>query len=141
MMNKPDFPISLDRVIFTRSVVISVQGHNPNDDVVAIPPENDISVVPIDDEPGKFLATMTTKMNLEGNKNCPYIIDMECLGIFRLDDKSDEEARTRGLMIVAHSVLYGAIREAVAWSTSRQAFGALSLGLSILQSKKKVAES
>ncbi|MFZ3160606.1 MAG: hypothetical protein WBI05_11840 [Rhodoferax sp.] len=33
----------------------------------------------------------------------------------------------------AHNVLYGAIREAVSWLTARQPYGAVMLGLSVLQ--------
>lgn len=36
--------------------------------------------------------------------------------------------------ITAHSVLYGAIREAVSWITGRHPYGQISLGLSILSS-------
>ncbi len=132
------FPIELERVIFTRSVVVSIQGHDPSSAPKELAgPDNDINVSPIEGESSVFMATMTTKMNLEGSPEYPYTIDMECLGFFRIIDEADEKARNGGLLVVAHSVLYGAIREAVSWLTARQAYGSVSLGLSVLQPKKQ----
>lgn len=130
------FPIELERVIFTRSVVVSIQGHDPTVTKELAGPDNDINVSPIEGENNLFMATMTTKMNLDGSPEYPYMIDMECLGFFRVVDEADEKARNGGLLVVAHSVLYGAIREAVSWLTARQAYGSVSLGLSVLQPKK-----
>ena len=51
-----------------------------------------------------------------------------------------EEEALRGVTITAHSVLYGAIRETVAWLTGRQVYGSLLLGLSVLRNKKQEAK-
>lgn len=129
-------PISLERVLFTRSSVISLPEHNPSArHATQHQPVNSITIDSIAETPGRYLATMSMVLNAEGDPTDPYMIDMECIGVFTADDTLSEEDRQRGLMITAHSVLYGAIREAVAWLTSRQAYGALSLGLSILSSK------
>ena len=64
---------------------------------------------------------------------------MECLGIFLADPKLTKEEAMRGVTITAHGVLYGAIREAVAWITGRQPFGPLILGLSVLKTSQQNA--
>lgn len=73
---------------------------------------------------------MSSKYNINGDSAYPYIIDMECIGFFSVDSKLSKDEAMRGVMITAHGVLYGAIREAVAWITGRQPFGPLMLGLS-----------
>jgi len=135
-MADSEFPIQLERVVFTRSVVVSIQGHRPSDGEMALAgPENKVDVAAIEGDKNAFMATMSTKMNLEGSLEFPYTIDMECIGFFRVIDDKDEQAKTTGLVMVAHSVLFGAIREAVSWLTARQAYGQISLGLSVLRSK------
>ena len=127
-------PIGLERVLFTRSVVIAVPEHVPNGDVInGIAPENAIDINQMDGEPGKYQAVMRSKLNASGDPSFPYIIDMECIAVLTADDTLSQELAARGVMITAHSVLYGAIREAVAWITGRQPFGQLMLGLSVLQ--------
>jgi len=87
---------------------------------------------------------MHTLLNQDGDPAAPYIIDMECIGMFIVDESLAAEEAARGVTITAHSVLYGAIREAVSWITGRQPYGQLMLGLSILRPKsldeKKPAE-
>ena len=137
-MANANFPIQLERVLFTRSIVVSVQGHQaPDGGMELLGPENDIDIAPVEGDENVFMATMKTKMNLDGSTEYPYTIDMECIGFFRVTDDEDEKAKTSGLIIVAHSVLFGAIREAVSWLTARQAYGSISLGLSVLSSKNK----
>ncbi|MBV5337871.1 MAG: protein-export chaperone SecB [Deltaproteobacteria bacterium] len=136
-MDDIDFPIELERVMFTRSVVISVQGYQAPEVIALTGPENEINIAQVEEEKNVYMATMTTRMNIDGSVEYPYIIDMECIGIFRVKDEADDEARSGGLVMVAHSVLYGAIREAIYWITGRQAYGQISLGLSVLQPKQK----
>jgi len=127
-------PIGLERVLFTRSVVVAVPEHVPNGEVLnGIAPENSIDINQMEGEPGKYQAVMRSKLNAGGDPAFPYVIDMECIAVLTADDTLSQEQATRGVMITAHSVLYGAIREAVAWITGRQPFGQLMLGLSILQ--------
>lgn len=135
MEKRPSHPISLDKVFFTRSVVISVPEHQPNGGIIAQAPENNIILAKVEGEQRIFQATMRTTQNTKGDASMPYLIDMECVGLFLVDDTLSEEDAARGTMITAHGVLYGAIREAVAWITGRQPFGQLMLGLSVLQSK------
>lgn len=126
-------PIKLEQVSFTRSVVIAIPEHKPDPSVTVPGPQNNIEVVPVEDQNGRYMATMSTRLNQEGNPASPYIVEMECFGIFAVDDTLTPEDAKRGVMITAHSVLYGAIREATAWITSRQPYGQLMLGLSVLQ--------
>lgn len=128
-------PIGLDRVMFTRSVVIAIPEHKPDDGTLTISPENKIDVAAVEGEPGRYVATMNTILNKDGDPSAPYTIDMECVGLFFADESLSAEEATRGVMITAHSVLYGAIREAVSWITGRQPYGQLMLGLSILRPK------
>lgn len=132
-MDPKEHPISLEKVVFTRSIVVSLPEHKPSGEVLAMSPENNVDVTQIEGEAGRYLAKMRTVMNPEGNPAAPYIIDMECLGLFSANDTLSPEDAVRGVTITAHSVLYGAIREAVAWITGRQAHGQIMLGLSILQ--------
>lgn len=133
-MSENKHPIQLVRVIFTRSVVISVPEHQPNDpSLIILGPENSINVTAIDGQEGQYQVSMGAKLNTEGDIAYPYIIDMECIGVFSVDAQLSKEETMRALTITGHSVLYGAIREAVAWITGRQAFGQLMLGLSVLR--------
>ena len=139
-MSENNHPIQLEQVIFTRSIVIAVRDHQPGDiPKIIIGPENGIHVLPIDGQEGKYQASMTSKFNTNADAAYPYIVDMECLGIFLADPKLTKEEAMRGVTITAHGVLYGAIREAVAWITGRQPFGPLILGLSVLKTSQQNA--
>ena len=134
-MKENKHPIRLEQVWFTRSVVIALQDHKPSDSALKDNgPENAINVAPIDGQEGRYQANMTTKLNMEGDPIFPYIIDMECIGVFTADISLPKEEALRAITITAHSVLFGAIREAVAWITGRHPFGQLMLGLSVLRS-------
>lgn len=135
-MEKPIHPIVLDRVFFTRSIVIAIPEHKSDDRTLSIAPENKIDVAAIEEEPGSYIATMHTLLNQGGDPGAPYIIDMECVGMFIVDKALSQEEAIRGVTITAHSVLYGAIREAVAWISGRQPYGQLMLGLSVLRPKQ-----
>lgn len=136
-MEQLNHPIALERVFFTRSIVVAIPDHKPEDSARSIAPENKIDVAAVDEEkegdPRRYIATMQSILNSGGDKDIPYLIDMECVGMFIVDKSLSPEEAARGVMITAHSVLYGAIREAVAWITGRQPYGQLMLGLSILQ--------
>lgn len=126
--------IFLERVYFTRSVVIAIPGHNKEAPrTLSHAPQNTLNVARIEERPGHFLATMTCKINPESDESDPYMIDMECLGMFRAANSMSLEDQLKGVTIIGHSVLYGAIREAISWLTGRQPYGALNLGLSMLK--------
>lgn len=136
-MSDDKHPIQLERVMFTRSIVVAIPDHKPSDPPQLNPgPENSINVLPIDGQEGKYQVSMGTKFNVNGDPAYPYIIDMECIGIFSVDTKLTQEEATAGVTITGHNVLYGAIREAVAWITGRQPFGQLIMGLSVLRPAK-----
>ena len=85
-MSENNHPIQLEQVIFTRSIVIAVRDHQPGDiPKICIGPENGIHVLPIDGQEGKYQASMTSKFNTNADAAYPYIVDMECLGIFLAD--------------------------------------------------------
>ena len=127
-------PIQLERVVFTRSIVIAVPQHQPVDPAqLTLGPEKSVNVAAIDGQEGKYQVSVGTKLNINGDPAYPYIIDMECVGVFSVDTKLPKEEAVRGVTITGHSVLYGAIRESVAWITGRQPFGQLMLGLSVLR--------
>lgn len=136
-MTTNNHPIQLNNVFFTRSVIISIPEHKPNDEVRARPgAENKITLNAIEGESGRYQVTMHTTLNLQGDPAEPYMIDMECIGVFTVDETVPADEIPRAVTITAHSVLYGAIREAIAWITGRQAFGQLMLGLSVLHTEK-----
>lgn len=131
-------PIQLERVMFTRSIVIANPEHQPSDVPQINPaPENALNMIPVEEQEGRYQVNMSSKFNIKGDPAYPYIIDMECIGVFFADTKLSKEEAMRGVMITAHGVLYGAIREAVAWITGRQPFGQIMLGLSILRPTKQ----
>lgn len=132
-MSSSQHPIALQKVMFTRSVVIAVPGHEPSEGQPPLLPENALNLNKAADQPGIRVATMKTVVNLAQDKSYPYSIDMECVAVFSVDDSLSEADADRGTLITAHSVCYGAIREAVAWITGRQPFGELILGLSVLK--------
>ncbi len=126
-------PIQLQKLFFTRSIVTAVPNHEPAGQLLE-GTDNSLTCNPIKDRPGYFNASMQAVMNPSGNKAQPYVIDMQCIGEFFADSTLDEETALRGVYITAHSVLYGAIREAVSWITARQPYGPVLLGLSVLKS-------
>lgn len=129
----PNHPISLAEVIFTKCVVEALSGHRPAESPNSAPPVNEIEVSPVPGRPGEWTAMMKTVVNADKDNAYPYHVEMQCAGVLVADDTLDTETARRGVMITAHSVLYGAIRETVAWLTSRQPYGPLLLGLSILR--------
>lgn len=131
------FPLDLEQVVFTRSIVVAMPEHVPTPGMIQPGPDNQLNVVPMDGSPGHYMVTINTRLNLEGNPASPYIIDMECIGTFKADDSLSDNEAIRGVTITGHSVVYGAIREAVAWLTARQPHGPLILGLSVIQPTKK----
>ena len=136
-MEPKPHPVVLENVYFTRSVVVAIPEHKPDNGVLAASPTNTVDIAAIDDDEGRYVATMRTILNQEGNPSTPYHIDMESIGTFVVDRELPKEEAQRAVMITAHSVLYGAIREAVAWITGRQPYGQVTLGLSILKPLNK----
>lgn len=132
-MSTADHPITLQKVFFTRSVVIAVHGHEPKSGQAVPLPVNQIEVSKVDGQDHLRLATMRTLLNPEQDTAYAYNIDMECCALLGVDEALSEADAERGVLITAHSVCYGAIREAVAWITGRQPYGELTLGLSILK--------
>jgi hypothetical protein len=137
-------PISLDTVMFTKCMVIAVPGYEPPEGDMSLVsgPENNIQVRK-DTERGTgwYEATMRTVINPTMEKTAPYSVEMMCTALLHADDTLSDEEANRGIHITAHSVLYGAIRESVAWLTGRQPYGALVLGLSVLRPTAKAEES
>lgn len=141
MTKKQDYPIRLEQLFFVRSTVVSVPEHQPpGDGAKSIGPENSIKVEPQEGKAHWFTAHMRAKLNQAMDKQWPYFVDMECIAILSTDGSLSAEDEIRGVTLNAHSVLYGAIREAVAWITGRHPYGALLLGFSVLQQKSKDAE-
>ena len=129
-------PIVLEQVMFVRSTVVAIPSHDPTVEAPQVVPDNAITVSKAKDHAGRYNASMRTVVNANSDSAWPYFIDMECIAVLGADDTLTEEEAYRGVTITAHSVLYGAIREAVAWITSRQPFGPQMLGLSVLRPKQ-----
>lgn len=133
MTDEKPHPIALGNVMFVRSVVVAIQNFAPS----AAPPmeskTNTINVIAVAGSPGHYTASMKTVINQNLELSYPYHIDMECVARLTADHTLNDEEAHRAVTITAHSVLYGAIREAVAWITSRQPHGTVLLGLSVLK--------
>ncbi len=133
-MSDKAYPIALDKLFFTRSVIIAIPEYQPTTEAMTLGPVNAIDVKPLGDAgDGRYIASMRTLLNQNSEAIAPYLIDMECVGIFVVDGTLPLDEAHRGVTITAHNVLFGAIREAVAWLTGRQPHGQLLLGLSILK--------
>lgn len=130
------YPIKLDALMFVKTSVISVPHHKPAEKALEFKPENSLNVAPVEGSPNHFNAAMKTTMNLAMDPACPYAIDMECIGVLSTNGTLSAEDELRGVKINAHSTLYGAIRESVAWITGRHPYGPLLLGLSLLQQQE-----
>lgn len=132
-MEPKEFPILLEKVFFTRSTVVAMPQFKPGADV-NFDPENQLDLAEIEGEKNRFLATMRTVINKDQNQSQPYMIDMECIAMFTVKDQLEGDEAKRGTALVAHNVLYGALREAICTITARQPYGPVLLGLSLLQS-------
>lgn len=127
-------PISLERLFFTKCLVEAVPTHVADEaNKVSVPPENHLEVRPNPDVPNQWQAVMRSSINLQKDSKSPYCIEMECMAQFQTDGTLDEKTAHRGVLITAHNVLYGAIRETISWLTGRQPYGPLLLGLSVLR--------
>ena len=134
-------PIMLRQVFFTKSIVCANPKHTPGEFGSVVGPNNKIDAARMEGNERLYQAKMATLIDDTGDPSQPYQIDMECIGIFEVDRALSEEEAKRVVFITAHSVLYGAIREAVSWITSRQPHGPLTLGLSILGPQVAKSES
>lgn len=142
MSDDAPHPITLDTLVFTKCLIESIAEHEPTGPRLVAQPTNNINVTKVPGDTGAWAATMSSIFNSERDKAAPYHFDMQCMGIFHANDTLSEVEAIRGVTITAHSVLYGAIRESVAWLTGRQVYGSLVLGLSVLRSiKPAVKES
>lgn len=130
-------PITLHQVFFVRSVVVANPAHTPSEAGAMLAPVNALDVKKVPEQDRLYQAHMRCTINADEDPSQPYMIDMECVGNFEVDDTLMPEEAERGVLITANSVLYGAIREAVSWLTGRQPFGALTLGLSVLTNAEK----
>lgn len=116
--------------------MIAIPGHEPpTGGQGTVSPENTINVMRDPSNPRQFIATMRCLINKEEAPTNPYSIDMECVAQLETDGTLSPEDELRGVTINAHSVCYGAIREAVAWLTARQPYGPVALGLSVLRTQ------
>jgi hypothetical protein len=132
-------PITLERIWFTKSLVEAIPEYVPHDGFVP-PPHNELDVRKDASREGGYVALMRTVINPDKEKSGPYSIEMICMAALTVEGSLDEAEANRGVTITAHSVLYGAVREAIAWTTGRQPYGQLSLGLSVLRGKPKDEE-
>lgn len=137
-MDKPH-PISLLGTYFTRISIDPIQGYSPIDIALTLQqPDNKLGFEKHPDELDVYIASMRTLFNQERDTGSPYAIDIECIGLFKIDSdqiKDDTEV-AKAVTITSHSVLYGAIRETILWITGRQVNGPLTLGLSVLKPQK-----
>jgi preprotein translocase subunit SecB len=77
----------------------------------------------------KFIVGLTLQLPDEGDTPPPYIIDVKCIGYFTIDKGAfpDPIKRYDVGVVNGASLLYGAIREMVATTTSRLWYGKMFL--------------
>lgn len=144
------FPLELVSVNFTKTIVEAIPNYEPsNESTIQMAPKNTITAQALPKQESDVNAIdrrvfhMKTVMNPEKLATSPYFIEIECFAIFKVVSDIPELEITKALTITGHSVVYGAIREAVSWLTGRHVNGGLFLGLSILtpQSKEEPASN
>lgn len=130
------FPIALKQVIFTNISVLAIPEHVPASDLKKseAPLNNNINIELLNRELKEYAVSMTSQFNLDKDKGEPYAIDISCIGIFTVVDPAISEAEAmEAITITGHSVVYGAIRETVAWLTSRSIYGPFTFGITVLK--------
>lgn len=136
------FPITLERYFFTRLSVISNPDHvEDNEGGVDATLDSSIDVKqPLEGKGDFFIAEQRVKLDAIDNPKLPYSLDIECIGFFKVDTSLETEKRLSVVTMVAHNVLYSAVREAILAATARQAWGPFSIGLSVLKAKSSNGE-
>jgi hypothetical protein len=130
------FPVELKQVYFTRSIVVALPEYAPTNPVtINFPPQNTINVQYIEGSDNDYVFVMQTLLNTDKNPLDPYMVDMECVAQLHINSELSKDEAMKAATITGHSVVYGAIREAVLWITGRHPFGPVSLGLSVLTPK------
>lgn len=129
------FPISLERYFFTRFTVVSNPDHVGNvEDMIDVDLDSSINVKRTDEGDGEvFIAEQRVRLDASSRSDLPYSLDVECIGFFRVNEELPRDERQKAVTLVAHNVLYSALRESVLSATSRQAWGPFSIGLSVLR--------
>ena len=133
-------PITLKTLVFTRSLVEAVPDHRQSEAPITIHPENSLDVSKVAGTEREWVGTMSSIFNASMDKGAPYHFDIHCMAIFNADESLSEAEAQRGVTITANNVLYGAIRESVAWLTGRQPYGPFLLGLSVLRPTQLAAK-
>lgn len=136
-------PITVDRYFFTRFCVES----NPNlaqseNQGIKANVDSKLQISKAPNSPDVYVAEQQVKIDANSDTSIPYSIDVECIGFFKVEDSSlGEEERHSGVTILAHTVLYASVRDAVLAATARQPWGPFSIGISVLGSQKTAAIS
>jgi len=134
------FPVDLKQVYFTRSIVVALPAHVPKDKLsVNFSPVNTINVQYVEGSDNDYVFVMQTVMNADKDPSDPYMIDMECVALLHVNPDLSKDEAMKAVTITGHSVVYGAIREAISWITGRNPYGPISLGLSILKPQEPKA--
>ncbi|MES2611502.1 MAG: hypothetical protein V4679_14745 [Pseudomonadota bacterium] len=131
-MSDSKHPVDLETLFFTKCSVSAVPNHIESETKDSGEIANHIEIHPTDDTGRKWTAMMRTVVNAEKDPAWPYHVEMEAVAFLATDETLDEATARRGVLITAHNVLFGAIRENVLWITGRQPYGPLMLGLSVL---------
>lgn len=131
-------PISVDRYFFTRFCVESnpdlIQSENQR---IEAKVHSELKVNKVPSSANVYVAEQQVKIDANSNTSIPYSIDIECIGFFKVEDSSlGEEDCQRGVTLLAHTILYASVRDAVLAATARQPWGPFSIGVSILGQRK-----
>jgi len=131
-------PITVDRYFFTRFCVESNPNHvQLENQRVEASVDSRLQINRVPNSPDVYVAEQKVKIDANSDTSIPYSIDVECIGFFKVEDPSlGEEERKRGVTILAHTVLYASVRDAVLAATARQPWGPFSIGISVLKSRE-----
>jgi preprotein translocase subunit SecB len=79
------------------------------------------------DEGSWWVAVGFATQNADDNPRCPYNIDMQAVGTFRVSDNVDEVKREELVFENGAALVYGAIRDMVSTITARSISGPMML--------------
>jgi preprotein translocase subunit SecB len=131
------FPVSIDRYFFTRFCVVSNPDHTPEENgLINAQVESSLNISQPNEGGNIYIAEQRVKLTTDGNSSLPYSLDIECIGFLKVDPSLEEEKRQHIVTVVAHSILFAAVRDAVLTATARQPWGPFSIGLAVLQPLK-----
>lgn len=134
-----EIPVTFEPHFFPLINIEANPDYNESDPSLNVVIDSKLSINLTPKSASRFFCEQRVKVVRESNPNAPYYLDIVCLVFATIDDKVPEEERKSAATVLAHSLLFPAVRELVLSLTARQPWGVLSIGLSSLVPKEPEA--